>query len=189
MFEKLKAIDEQLFLYGNSFHTDFFDVVVPYLSDFWIWIPLFIWWLVELYKKFNQKIFFVILLVIGLIVATDQSSVLIKNTVKRYRPTHNTTWQQKVHTVNNYRGGQYGYVSSHAANAFGIAFLILLLINPSKNKWLKLSLLLWACIFSFTRIYLGVHYPFDLISGALLGLFFAFLFYKIFCKFIILSKP
>jgi undecaprenyl-diphosphatase len=183
MFESLKKIDEQLLLFGNSLHNSFFDAVIPHLTNFWVWIPLFIWWAIELYKIYGRKLIIIVLFIIGLLVAADRSSVLIKNSVQRYRPTYNIELKDKIHVVNEYRGGQYGYVSSHATNAFAVAFFIFLLIKSSPKKWLKISLFLWAIIFCYTRIYLGVHYPFDLFSGALLGTILAFVFYKIFIRF------
>ena len=183
MFETLKNIDRDLLLFGNSFHNGFLDKIIPHLTGIWVWLPLFIWWTYELYKIYGKKLAIIVLCVIGLLVAADRSSVLIKNTVKRYRPSHNLELKDKVYIVDNYRGGQYGYVSSHATNAFAITFFIFFLIRSTSKKWMKLSLALWALIFCFTRIYLGVHYPFDLLSGALLGSLLAFLFYKIFCKF------
>ncbi|HXU26232.1 MAG TPA: phosphatase PAP2 family protein [Bacteroidia bacterium] len=183
MFESLKKIDEQLLLFGNSLHNSFFDAIIPYLTNFWVWIPLFIWWAFELYKIYKRKLIIIVFFVVGLLIASDRSSVLIKNSVQRYRPTHNIVLKDKVHVVNEYRGGQYGYLSSHATNAFTIAFFIFLLVQSYPKKWLKLSLFLWAIVFSYTRIYLGVHYPFDLLSGALLGSLLAFVFYKIFARF------
>src|ERR1700761_2891707 len=109
MFQLLKNIDEQLLLYGNSFHNSFFDAVVPHLTDFWVWLPLFAWWTYELYKIYHKKLNIIVLCVVGLLVAADRSSVLIKNAVKRYRPTHHAVFQDKIHIVNDYRGGQYGY--------------------------------------------------------------------------------
>jgi undecaprenyl-diphosphatase len=184
MFENLKKIDEQLLLFGNSFHNSFFDAIIPHLTDFWVWVPLFLWWAFELYKTYKRKLIIIVFCIIGLLVAADRSSVLIKNSVQRYRPTHNIELKDKIHVVNNYRGGQYGYVSSHATNAFAIAFFIFLLTKSYPKKWLKISLILWAIVFCYTRIYLGVHYPFDLLSGALLGTLLAFVFYKIFARFI-----
>lgn len=183
MFENLEKIDQQLFLLGNSFHNTFFDMLVPHLTSFWVWIPLFIWWFIEVYKIYKRKIGIVILFLVALLFAADRSSVLIKDSVKRYRPTHNTELKDKVHIVDNYYGGQYGYVSSHAANAFAVAFFIFFLLKTSSKRWIKFSLFLWAIINCYTRIYLGVHYPFDLFSGALLGLILAFVFYKIFHRF------
>ncbi|HKC67024.1 MAG TPA: phosphatase PAP2 family protein [Bacteroidia bacterium] len=184
MLESIKKIDEQLLLFGNSLHNSFFDAVVPYLTDFWIWIPLFLWWAFELYKIYKRKLLIIIFCVIGLLIIADRSSVLIKDSVQRYRPTHNIELKEKIHVVNDYRGGQYGYISSHATNAFAIAIFIFLLVKPYPKKWLKLTLFVWAMVFCFTRIYLGVHYPFDLFSGALLGTLLAFVFYKIFSRFI-----
>ena len=183
MFESLKKIDEQLLLFGNSLHNSFFDAVIPHLTNFWVWIPLFMWWAVELHKIYKRKLIIIAFFIIGLLVAADRSSVLVKNSVQRYRPTYNIELKDKIHVVNDYRGGQYGYVSSHAANAFAVAFFIFLLIKSYPKKWLKTSLFLWALISCYTRIYLGVHYPFDLFSGALLGTILAFVFYKIFVRF------
>ena len=183
MFESLEKIDQQLLLLGNSLHTGFLDTIVPQLTSFWVWIPLFIWWLIEVHKLYRRKIYIIVLFVIGLLIASDRSSVWVKNTVKRYRPTHNMELQDKIHIVDTYRGGQYGYVSSHAANSFAISFFLFFLLKNSPKKWLKASLFIWASILCYTRIYLGVHYPFDLFSGALLGALMAFVFYRIFIKF------
>lgn len=185
MFENLEKIDQQLFLFGNSLHNPFFDMVMPYLTGFLVWIPLFIWWKYELYKIYGKKLFIIALFIIGLLVASDRTSVIIKDSVKRYRPTHNTEIQAQTHTVGDYKGGLYSYVSSHAANAFAVAFFIFFLLKSTSKKGLKISLFLWAFIFCYTRIYLGVHYPFDLFSGALLGAILALIFYKIFVRFIL----
>ena len=183
MFENLEKIDQQLLLFGNSLYSSFFDSVVPQLTSFWVWIPLFVWWLVEVYKLYGRKIIVIILFVAGLLATADRSSVWIKNTVKRYRPSHNLELQGKIHVVDGYRGGQYGYVSSHASNSFSVAFFAFLLFRSSRKKWLKASFFIWALTMCYTRIYLGVHYPFDLFSGALLGALWAFVFYIIFAKF------
>ena len=183
MLENLEKIDQQLFLFGNSLYNTFFDMLVPHLTSFWVWIPLFIWWFIEVFKIYKRRIGIVILFLVALLFAADRSSVLIKDSVKRYRPTHNTELKDKVHIVDNYYGGQYGYVSSHASNSFAVAFFILFLLKTSSKRWIKISLFLWAIINCYTRIYLGVHYPFDLFSGALLGGILAFVFYKIFTRF------
>ncbi len=183
MFDAAEKIDQQLLLFGNSLHNSFLDIIIPHLTNFWVWIPLFIWWIYELYKIYSKKLALIVVCVVGLLVVADRTSVLIKNSVQRYRPTHNIELKEKIYVLNEYRGGQYGYVSSHATNAFAVAIFIFLLIKSKPKKWMKISLFLWAFIFCYTRIYLGVHYPFDLLSGALLGSLLAFLFYKIFCKF------
>jgi undecaprenyl-diphosphatase len=92
--------------------------------------------------------------------------VFIKNLVERPRPTHDPDIANLVHIVNNYRGGTYGFVSSHAANVFGVATF---LSNKFKNNQWSFFLLAWAAVVSYSRVYLGVHYPLDIIFGAVLG--------------------
>lgn len=184
MLSFLKNTDRDLFLFLNGMHSDFCDMVMPYLTSFWVWIPLFAWWLYEVYKKHKQKTALIAVFVLALILASDQGSSLIKKSVKRYRPSHNTEISQKVHIVDGYRGGEYGFISSHASNSFAIAVFAFLLLRPAK-KILILSLFLYACITCYTRIYLGVHYPLDILGGALLGSILAIIFYKIYNKFFI----
>ncbi len=182
MLDFLKNTDQNLFLYLNGMHNGFCDIVMPYLTSFWFWVPLFIWWLYEIYKRYKKKILIIVIFTVALIFASDQGSGLIKKSVKRYRPTYNTEITEKIHTVDNYRGGRYGFVSSHAANAFAIAVFVFLLMRPTK-KYFAISLFLYAFITCYTRIYLGVHYPLDIIGGALVGTVLAFIFSKIYFKF------
>jgi undecaprenyl-diphosphatase len=182
MFEVLENTDRELFLYLNGGHNDFFDAVMPYLTGLWIWLPLFAWWLYRIYRKYHHKTVIITIFTLVLILASDQGSGLVKNTVKRYRPTHNTEIKDKVHVVNDYRGGQFGFISSHAANAFAVALFIFLLMRKS-GLLFTLSLFLYAILTSYSRIYLGVHYPSDILGGALLGTLLAFLFHKIYLKY------
>ena len=102
------------------------------------------------------------------ILACDQiSSGLIKPIVARLRPSHDPSFMHLIDTFNGYRSGSYSFTSSHACNSFGIFTIIALII---RNRALSLSLLLWACINSFSRIYLGVHYPGDILCGAIVGI-------------------
>lgn len=108
------------------------------------------------------------LIAIAIVVAlTDQLSVhLFKNVFERLRPCHNPDLNGLVHLVNSKCGGKFGFVSSHAANTFGVAMFIHYIFRV---RWFTLSILLWATIVSYSRIYLGVHYPGDVVFGALLG--------------------
>jgi len=174
MREFLENTDRNLFLYLNGKHSAFFDAIMPLITEFWAWVPLFIWWGWLLYKKYPKKLLIIVLFIAGLILATDQGANGIKNTVKRYRPSHNPEIGAQVHVVNNHKGGQYGFVSNHAANVFGVAFFLFFLLRPAK-KIVVASLFAWALFICYTRIYLGMHYPADLAGGATWGFICAYI--------------
>ncbi|HLC82688.1 MAG TPA: phosphatase PAP2 family protein [Bacteroidia bacterium] len=179
MFETLENIDRSLFLKLNGFHNETLDAVIPVLTSFPTWTPLFLLVLFFLVRKYKKRSFLFLLVIPLMIVCSDQGSNLVKKSVKRYRPTHNTEIDMQVHTVNGYKGGQYGFVSGHAANSFAVAIMVILLL-PTMSKWLKLVCIVWALLVCYTRIYLGVHYPSDLFVGACIGVASAFLMHRLF---------
>ncbi|REJ82497.1 MAG: phosphatase PAP2 family protein [Bacteroidetes bacterium] len=169
MLSQLEELDVTLFLFFNGMHNEFFDFLFYWISNKWIWIPLYAVLAYYLYKKEKKHFFYLLMLVAVMITLSDQiSSSLIKNSVMRLRPTHDPMLTGEVHFVNNYKGGKYGFVSSHAANAFAIAVFIYRLLKRRKTGW-KSFMLIWALIVSYSRIYLGVHYPADIIGGAMVG--------------------
>jgi undecaprenyl-diphosphatase len=172
--EWLEHIDQQLFLLIHHIRFYVLDIIIPHATSFPTWTPLFLIAIYFLYKKFKQKIIIVLLSFALLIGISDPLSNAIKKSVKRYRPSHNIELSKKIISLNNYKGGKYGFVSSHAANSFGIAILMILFFNELKKRW-KLLILCWAIFICYTRIYLGVHYPADLIGGALIGCVSAYL--------------
>lgn len=117
-----------------------------------------------------------------MVIATDQVSGLIKDSVQRLRPCHNESIKSMIHMVHGC-GGKYGFVSSHAANSFGVAMFFTLFF---KHKYAGLLLMLWALVVSYSRIYLGVHYPGDVTGGALLGLILGIAFFRL-DKFLLLK--
>lgn len=178
MIEFLKNIDTDLFLFLNGIHSDFFDSLMWWISNKYIWIPLYAILLYLLIKKYGKKSVLPVVTIILLIIITDQLSVsLFKNMFQRFRPTHNLDISGLVHTVNNYKGGLFGFISSHAANSYGIAVLLSLFL---KNKSFTIVLLSWATVVSYSRIYLGVHYPSDIVCGGLFGIIIAFILCKLY---------
>ncbi len=152
-----------------------------YLSQHLPWIPLYILVIWFAIRKFKMNAIVIIALLFITWGLCDLFSDTIKHAVQRYRPTHNTIIGDLVHTVNGYRGGKYGFVSSHSANSFGVALMIVLLF---KNKEWTRFLFIWPVIVAYTRIYLGVHYPSDIFCGALTGFATAFVIYLLYVKFL-----
>ncbi len=180
MIEFLNKIDTDFLLFLNGLHNSFFDFVMYWISNKYIWIPFYLFLIALIIKNYKKKSVIIILCLVLLIVLTDQiSSHLIKNQVQRFRPTHEPSLEGLIHIVNNYRGGKYGFVSSHAANAFGLATFISILFKK-KYKYLGFYLFAWAAIVSYSRIYLGVHYPGDVICGGILGFLLGFCVLKIY---------
>ncbi|MDR0565627.1 MAG: phosphatase PAP2 family protein [Prevotellaceae bacterium] len=160
------AWDADLFLFLNSLHSDFFDTLMWYASATRTWIPLYLLMLFWMYRQLGWRRFLLVVLGLALCVllADRISSGFFKPFVARLRPTH--ALGDAVHVVRDYRGGRYGFVSSHAANMFAIAVYSLLVV---RRKYFTVFILLFALFVSYTRIYLGVHYPLDIICGGLLG--------------------
>jgi undecaprenyl-diphosphatase len=159
--------DESIFKLINEAHTDTLDSVMIFMSNKYVWIPLYIFLIWKIYQANQKAIKAALVYILLAILWADQiSSSLLKPLVKRLRPSHVAEFQSWIHTPNG-AGGLYGFCSSHAANSFAIAFCFYLL---TKNNAISIPLLLWAALVSFSRIYLGVHYPLDVLTGAFVGI-------------------
>jgi undecaprenyl-diphosphatase len=162
----IEQFDTQLFLFLNSYHTPFCDQVMWLISSIPIWIPLYMAIIVALGLKYKRKILILLLIIILAVTLSDQISVAFKKGFHRLRPCHEPALNGLVHIVKGKCGGQFGFISSHASNVFNAALLSLLLL---RRRWFTYSILIWAAIVSYSRIYLGVHYPGDVICGSILG--------------------
>lgn len=178
--ESLSTIDSDLFLFLNGLHAAWLDKVMTLITDMWVWMPfylLLIYWVVKQYGKRCWWVF----LAIGIVVlCSDQLSAHVcKPLFQRLRPCYNPDLQDLIYLPKGMAGGRYGFVSSHAANTFAIAaFLTPALGNY--RPWPAITLYLWAFISSYSRIYIGYHYPGDIICGAILGLLVGMIIWKLF---------
>ena len=165
--EWLLELDTRLFLSINGWHNPTWDGIMWWISGKFTWWPFYLLILIYLgATKKLQLLPMLVFIVLG-ITLTDQTSVhLFKNVFHRLRPCHEPLLDGIVHLVNDKCGGQYGFISSHAANAFGVAMLV---IRWVKKRWVTLIMILWALLIGYSRIYLGVHYPGDVIAGGLWG--------------------
>ncbi|MBK8584108.1 MAG: phosphatase PAP2 family protein [Bacteroidetes bacterium] len=180
MIEKLKDLDADFVLFVNGKHTPFLDSFFYIVSMTWVWIPLYILLLYLVLKNFRSQSWLILLCIIILITLSDQfASGLVKQWVMRYRPTHNIILGPQLHLVNDYKGGMYGFISSHASNVFAITSFLTFILKEVRLKWLWL-LWIWAGLVAFSRVYLGVHYLSDILGGALAGVFFGWLISNLF---------
>jgi undecaprenyl-diphosphatase len=173
MLTSIKQWDTSLFLYLNGVHNATWDPVMSFMSLIPVWFPLYIVLILYIIKKFRREAWLILLFATILILLSDQTSVqLFKHLVERLRPCHDPIIAAKVHLVNNQCGGLYGFVSSHAANTFAVTVFTGKLFA---NRSYTVLMVLWASIISYSRIYLGVHYPLDVLCGALLGISIGYL--------------
>ena len=170
MLEHLEALDRSAFLAINGWHSVWTDDLMLLISGKSSWIPLYVFLLFLLQRRLGWRGLAWAVPVIGLmILCSDQGSVqLFKESVRRLRPCHEPTLSGMVHLVPEGCGGQYGFVSSHAANHSAIAFFMIGILG-GRPRWSIPALVLWAALVGYSRIYLGVHYPGDVLVGSLFG--------------------
>jgi len=168
MNNSIDSTNLKLFFLINGHHNSFLDEIMYLLSSTEVWIPVYLFILFTLYKVYKNKSWIFIVSAISMIIISDKISTFFKYVMKTLRPSHEIYLKPIIHLSKAGPGGLYGYVSSHASNFFSLAIFLTVLL-PYKYNWFKIVFFLSAILVAYSRIYNGVHYPFDVIRGILLG--------------------
>lgn len=179
LIDKLLPFERDIFFAINGSESVLLDNAMWTYTGILTWVPMVVF---ILYIAFRNQMLKEGLLVLGalalVILLSDQlSSSFFKPLFKRYRPTHHPDYMHIVDIVRDYRGGQFGFISGHATNSFGLAVFFSLLF---KNKFVTGFMIFWALLNSYSRIYLGVHFISDILAGLLFGSLIGFLVYEIY---------
>ncbi len=180
MLDGLIEFDKELMLAINGWNTPFLDHIMVFVTNKYTGIPIYALILVLIFYKRNIK---TALLMAGAVIVTfalcdTLSVVMFKDVFQRFRPCYDPATENLVRML-EYKGGQYGFVSSHAANLFGLAAVSSALL---KKRWFTIFIFFWAALVGYSRIYVGKHFPLDVICGGLFGLLIGYMIYFIFNK-------
>ena len=175
MLEKILDVDTQLFVFLNSLGSETYDGLWLFITKQYNWIPLFLLLFYVIYKKIGiQQTVYLMFFVAVLLTATDQIANFFKYTVQRPRPCNNPEINTIIRIVQ--MRSSFSFFSGHAANTMAVSTFLYLIF---KNQYKYFGFLfLWPLIFAYSRIYLGLHYPLDILSGYLCGLITGYLMYK-----------
>ena len=176
MLDYLNTVDQQALIAINSWHAPYFDQLMWCITSKLSWALILVAVLVALRHDRRQALLVIATLVLTILISDQISSGLIKHSVERLRPSHNPDLASSLHLVNGYTGGLYGFTSSHAANSFSVAMVLSLMFA---SRRVTVALMSWAMLQCYSRMYLGVHYPGDIIGGTLVGLLVGWLVYRL----------
>jgi undecaprenyl-diphosphatase len=166
MIQTISEWDKSAFLYLNGFHSDLMDYVMTLFTLTPTWILFYGVTLYVIIRKYGRKSIPIIISIVLVILLADQLSGLLKHSIMRLRPSNDPVVSPYAHVFFT-KGGLYGFVSAHAANAFSFATFTAFLF---RSRGYSIFIFPWACLIAYTRIYLGVHYPGDILGGMILGI-------------------
>lgn len=179
LIDKLLPYERDLFFAINGSESVFWDNAMWTYTGLLTWMPMLVFILYISFRSqmLKEGLLVLVALAVVILFADQLSSSVIKPFFKRFRPTHHPDFMLLVDTVKGYKGGQYGFISGHATNSFGLAVFFTLLF---KNKYVTGFIIFWAILNSYSRIYLGVHFISDIIAGFFLGSLIGFLVYELY---------
>jgi len=180
MLEKLLSLDTELFVYLNGLGSDSCDFLWLQITKQINWLPLFILILYLVFKKLGRRQALILLLFIAVLITfTDQMTNVFKHGFQRLRPCNNPEINSIIRIVQ--KRSSFSFFSAHASNSMGVA-MFLYCILKKYYKYIYL-LFLWPLVFAYSRIYLGLHYPLDILCGYIFGILSGFLMFKIYLKY------
>ena len=184
MIEEILNLDSKLFLFLNSLGSSNFDSFWIYLSykesNILFYLSLLIFYFYSKSQKIKlSEVFYSLLFIAIMITITDQTSNLFKDSFQRLRPCYNDSLQDYVRLVKETCGGKYGFFSAHASNSFSLA-VFFGLIYRNKYKFIIYITLFYASLISYSRVYLGVHFPLDIFFGSIYGIIIGLFVFKIY---------
>ncbi|WP_291965095.1 phosphatase PAP2 family protein [Maribacter sp.] len=180
MLEELLQLDKDFFLYLNGLGSPQWDNFFQFISHKFSAIPLYLFLLILSFQKFGTKKTLLLLVSVALLITvTDQLGNFFKYGIARLRPCHDPKVEPYMRLVKSYCGGKFGYFSAHASNSFALAVFFGSILK-SEIKYLGFLLVIWAALVAYSRVYIGVHFPLDIITGAVIGSLFGWLFVKLF---------
>lgn len=168
MLSELNQLDTRLFLLINGWHGAWADQLMMAVSGKWMWLPLYAYLLWRLYNASGKQFYWTLLAIALMIASSDQLCNFFKETTMRLRPSQEPALASMVHLVNGYSGGMYGFFSAHAANTFAVVAFALEMLS-GRPKFLRWALPVFGLLVGYSRIYLGVHYPGDVLVGMVAG--------------------
>jgi undecaprenyl-diphosphatase len=177
-------MDESILYWINGHHFPWLDQCMWIISGKWTFFPLYLLMTFLMMRQWGLRVLLALSFIALLVTVSDQTaSAIFKPWVKRERPTYTEGIKDKLHLVqeengNFYKGGQFGFYSSHASNTMAVALFFILMLRPVHRFW-TITICLWVFGVGYSRVYLGVHYPTDILMGWFMGALFAFLFWKI----------
>ena len=173
-------IDSQLFLFLNGLHADWLDPIMIAITKMWVWLPIYLFLVYLTIKQYGKRCWMIFLAVGLVVLCSDQLSAHVcKPVFQRLRPCYNIDFQELIYLPKGMAGGRYGFVSSHAANTFAIGTFLTAALRKN-TKWIGWLLFMWAFLSSYSRIYIGYHYPADILCGAVLGILIGLIIWKLF---------
>ena len=176
----LEDIDIQILVYLNSLGSEFWDPIWITLTNKTTYIPFFAFIVYYIYKRFGLKqTAFIIVFISILILFTDQFTNFIKDSFQRLRPCREG--YLGLREIDIYCG-KYGFFSAHASNSIAVSLFVIRIMREKITSILSIILIIWVFVFSYSRIYLGLHYPMDILCGLIFGVISSTLFYHIYLK-------